>query len=792
MATPDPSPVLARTPFIYRDFRRGGAAPAAGELHIPRSDLGNRCLSQLVLEKGPAALPNGTGPVTVIVVKADPTLDDMLAATLAAVQLDGRPLPAGMRSFVAYATVIRQGLSPGTAVPLERSLAGLYKAIRWKYLDLTDADQGRRFTDDWNRLAAVIFAYAADGLDPFVEFPLPSWLFADDQLFLKGDRNLYLRDKLAGEVWTVTIPDEGAAAQPRPALLLRRPNSRLWKEWARSDPAASRGGWRSEKTLGTDNEPAPAGYHFLAVDEEGTGHWAFSTDPVRRISIHSLRDRLQAEELVRVPDRAAGDSWESLFDDTFVAAPTVGTAIPEADLIRLVKEWAGARTARPRRRLAGGAALAAFGCLILVALLGARRSATAAPPPEPITVRVTQEGKPPRLVRLRPDQQDARSAKADIYCDSFAPTEITLPISVPDPQAVLLNVAVTLPAGQEPLAQPITLTVNGQNIGDVSFAARDPNDKDAHTGPTAEAKLKPVFFHAGENLVQVRLTNDRAEEMRTQVRVTWGDHPNYQPELYLVAVGSGDYQTEGKLPLAVKDAHDLVQTFRSQQGSGPFAKVHTLPGDGALLNPTRDQLLDALRALKRQAPEGAVAWILISGHGAVTAEGRFHLVLAGAPGKPDEQVSWDDVYAEIDEVRCPVIVLLDTCYSGRIHTDVSTLSRLVFGKHAHLGRVLISASSDQADDSAKWGEHSAMCLACLECLSGKYLSSEVAAEPDLGHYAHVRAGRRLVTLEDLRRYLEDRVAKLYELRGGVRTAEIGVHPSPGLKMTRIAVAGGPN
>jgi hypothetical protein len=775
MATPEPSTVLAITPIVYRDVRRAGPVPADGELHVFRSDLGNRCLARLVLEQGPEALPRGAGPVHVIVVKPDPTLDDMLAATIAAVRLDGRPLPIGIRPFVEYATVLRKGLSPGTAVPLERSLAGLYKAIRWMHLDLTDPAQGRRFTEDWNRLAAVILAYAADGLDPFSEFPLPSWLFAEEQLFLTGDRDLYLRDKLAGEAWDVIIPDEGPTAGRRPALLLRRPTSRLWKEWARSDPAASRSGWRPGK-----GEPGPVGYQFLAVDEEGTGNWVFSTNPVHRLSIRSLRDLLQKEEQARSPKRAADDPWVALFDDTLVAAPAAGTAIPETELIRLVKRWANARTVRPRRRLAAGVALATLGCLMLVALLGAHRAVGPAAAATPSLVRVEQEGQPAQYLRFLPEQEGARSAEVDVHVKPGRPFDLEFPLRLRAPQPVLLSVGVTLPEGGPPLNSPITITVNDQSLGEAPVTALGAG---VTTEPTA------AYLHAGENTIRVRLVNDRPEDVRAQVRVTWAEHPHYQPDLYLLAIGTRRYRSQAELPLAEQDATDLVGALRSQEGPGrPFRKVRALPAGQPLLHPTRDQLLEALGALKRQAPEGAVAWVLISGHGVVAPDGRFYLVLAGPDGA-DEKVSWDDVYAQIDQVRCPVVVLLDTCSSGQIHTDVATLSRLAFGKQSHVGRVLISASYDRAHEADEWG-HSALCLACLECLRGEYLFNRAVAQPDLAHYARGGAEDRRVTLEDFRRYLVDRVEKLYEWRGDRQAARIGVNSTPALDMARIAVAGG--
>jgi hypothetical protein len=771
MGTPDSTAVPAGMPFLFRNLRRTDPPPATGECHVAPPHQGDRCLARLVLDRGPEAMPCGAKPITTIVIKADPTLDDMLAATIVAVQIGDKPLPAGLRPFVEYAAVVRQGLSPGTTVPLERSLAGLYKAMRWKHGDLTEADHGRRFADDWNRLAAVVFAHAADGLDPFVEFPLPSWLFGDDQRFLTGDRDLYLRDKLAGETWTVVIPDEGPAAMRRPALLLRRPQSRLWKEWARSDAAAP----RSKSLLATSGSEAAAGFDFLAVDELGSGNWVFSTNPVQRVPIRSLRDLLQKEEEARAPGRAAEDPWVSLFDDTLVAAPHAGTAISETDLLRLVKKWARARPTR-RRTLPRGVPVA-LGGIVLIALLGARW-AGAAPPQEPVVVSVAQEGKPTQYIRVVPDADSARSPKVDAFVEprTEARFEFRLPMKAAQP--VLLRLAVTFPDGGQALGNPVELTVNDQSLGEST----------PMTGGPGRATLEPrsAYLRAGENIVGVRFVNDRAEEVRAQVRVAWDEDPKYRPDLYVLAVGTRRYRSQPELPLAEKDAADMVQALRRQEGAaGPFRKVWVVK-DGPLLNPTREQLLEALAGLKRKATEGSVAWIAISGHGVVSADERFYLVLSGKDGA-DEKVPWDEVYAAIDQVRCPVVVLLDTCSSGEIHTDLGTRARLAFGKHSPSGRVLFSASFGRAHEADDWG-NSALCLAAIECLRGERLYQKVA-RPDLDVYVQSRGDRREVTLENFQRYLKDRVHELYNARGGANPASrVDESHTPALNLATITVA----
>jgi hypothetical protein len=775
MGRPDSTFVPAGMPFLFRDLRRTDPPPPPGELHVVPPAESDRCLARLVLDCGPDMMPSGPGPVTAIVLKADPTLDDMLAGTIAARQLSCRQLPAGLRPFVEYAAVLRQGLSPGTAVPPERSLAGFYKAIRWKHGDVTDPAHGRRFADDWNRLASVIFSLATDGLDPFTEFPLPSWLFADDQRFLTGDRDLYLRDKTAGETWTVVIPDEVTAGDKHSALFLRRPQSRLWKEWARSDPMAP----RSKSLIGKGASDGGTGFDFLAVDEEGTGNWVFSTNPIQRLPIRSLRDLLQKEEEARAAERAAKDPWVSLFDDTLVAAPHAGTTIPEADLLGLVKRWAGARPTR-RRRLPRGVPVALAG-IVLVALLGARW-AGASPPPEPVVVTVTQEGKPTQTFAVS-TEEGTRSRKVDVNIEPGADFFADYPFQLRLAQPVLLHVDVTLPGGGPQLATSIGVRSNDDVMDEIA----------PQPGGEGQVSIAPkaAYWHAGENKVRVRLVNDRQELLRAIVRVRWDDNPGYRPDLYVLAVGTSTY-ARNNLPLSETDARAVVDALDRQSGTGGlFGKVIDVPANGKpLLHPNRDQLLDAIATLKRKAPEGAVAWIYISGHGEVTGSDQFCLELAGENGKV-ERLPWGQVFAAIDGIRCPVIVLLDTCASGTIQSDIETMSRLLL-RHSNGGRALISATfgAERGYESDEW-KHSALCLASLECLTGECHYQKAAGRPALDRDVRVRAGRRLVTLEDFCRYVTDKVGVLNELRGDSTDSRPAVIPSPNFNMTKIPVAARP-
>ncbi len=352
----------------FRRFPAGAdSPPEPGEVYI-RPDLagqrGRRNMALLVLEQGLEALPHGEGDVERVVVSADAsgaTLDDMLAAAFLMRRLKtGRELPPGCRRFAEYAGLVRDGVRPSHAIAPEVSLEGVYLAIRNDAgNDLADPEVGARFLARWSRLADCILRAAEADLDPFKTSPCAEDAeFVRERAFLADDQRVYRQEVRQGERWRVRLP--GDPPREGAGLLLRRPNSRLFKYWSRTDKEA----------------PGGDGYLFMAVDF-GKGSWVFSTDPVHRVPIRSLADVLQAAEAVKDGERAARDPWfdGKPFDHTLVAAPKAGTLLSEREVLRLVKRWAGVPGGWTRRRvLAAGAGAAAAAVLAPFAVLHLARS----------------------------------------------------------------------------------------------------------------------------------------------------------------------------------------------------------------------------------------------------------------------------------------------------------------------------------------------------------------------------------------------------------------------------------
>ena len=306
------------------------AQPPAGELifrlrHHTATPV--RAMAEYVLKQGVSAFPQGAAPIAKIVAPFDPTLDDMLAVEFAQRILAGEKLPDGAKSFARYATLAREGLKPGE-VPLESSLEGIFLAMRNNAgEDLSQPAAGAKFASDWARLAERIMTAAKTNVDPFTQpFLAEGPEFARERSFVRHDHEVFRQDVERGQKWSVQIP---GGAQNSFGLLLHQPKSLLFKYWCR-DPQ-----W------GQDGKP----YLFLAVDW-GDGQWVFSTDPVQKLSLLGLHEKLQAAEVTADAGRAKADPWfdGAAFGHSLVAAPKQGTKLAEKDVLRIVREWAHAKT----------------------------------------------------------------------------------------------------------------------------------------------------------------------------------------------------------------------------------------------------------------------------------------------------------------------------------------------------------------------------------------------------------------------------------------------------------------
>jgi hypothetical protein len=104
-----------------------------------------------------------------LIVKAKPTLDEMLAAAFVRELVAGRSLPSGAEAFARYVGAVREGLMSGD-LPLFQSIEGMFMAIRTDGIDgeLT-GPAGQRFATAWQQMKTFLLGAAAEGRDPVSE-----------------------------------------------------------------------------------------------------------------------------------------------------------------------------------------------------------------------------------------------------------------------------------------------------------------------------------------------------------------------------------------------------------------------------------------------------------------------------------------------------------------------------------------------------------------------------------------------------------------------------------------------
>jgi hypothetical protein len=74
--------------------------------------------------------------------------------------------------------------------------------------------------------------------------------------------------------------------------------------------------------------------------------WVISTDPVQRLGIRELAEKLEAAEISAAGSNAQSDPWfdGAPFYHTLVAAPKSGTKLSHAQVLTIIKKWAKARS----------------------------------------------------------------------------------------------------------------------------------------------------------------------------------------------------------------------------------------------------------------------------------------------------------------------------------------------------------------------------------------------------------------------------------------------------------------
>jgi uncharacterized caspase-like protein len=799
-----------QTTVTFRRFQDADR-PGEGEVwlrHVPQvstpAGVGKvHGLADLVLKGGLGALEKGPGDVARIVVQHDPTFDDMLAATVADHLLTGRPLPPGLRAFTAYAGLIRQGFQPGE-LPLQESLEGIYLALRRENEgDLTQAEPAGRFVASWARMEARILEAAGKEQDPRKSPLFEDLEFAAERAVLNEDRDVYRQDVLRGERWVVRVPNGPPEAS---GLMLRGPRSRLWKSWTRRDPEAPVGG----------------GYLFLALLDPDWG-WSFSTPPAQGIQLRELHARLQEAEGRKTPAGTTPAAWfdGQRFSYTLVGAPKAGTRLSDEEVLAVVRAWTSARrvsdkkasgeqggggggTGRPRWAAAVLAVLA-LPVLVGLGVWGVQKfkddggqvavkdggDHRDGPTTKPVVVELPPAKKDHRVRevslsggRMRSGGQEAVHAPpAAVFAverDMNLPPGEVCTFEVKEGNEFTQGRAVRLGIQvfpQEEQSAPLPVALEAIEVNGDSISLRDV--RTIRGAESIKVERLPITVRARENTLRIRLKNQGTAPLPITAAVSWSDDPK-AVTLHVLAVGVSVYKDpELRLNSADKDAVDLARALQ-MFGKDLFSKVviHGVNGtEAALTNAeaTRENVINALHALKGQVQEHDLLVVVFSGHGARAEDGNYYFLPHdyNPKGALDATaVSWDVIKKPLEAMRCRVVVVLDTCHSGAAgmrggpdlqpDLDAAVQKALSQLASARRGIILLAAClGDQKTPDDFWG-HGVLSLALLEGVQEKLLAPKDAGTPQLPRERH--PNNPVITLEDLQEYASARVRNLVKLK----------------------------
>lgn len=173
----------------------------------------------------------------------------------------------------------------------------------------------------------------------------------------------------------------------------------------------------------------------------------------------------------------------------------------------------------------------------------------------------------------------------------------------------------------------------------------------------------------GLNKIQIACQNSNGYESLIQTFYVEKEGPLPTRDLYLVTIGTSDYQDDRyDLNYPVKDANDLATLF-SQNTSGIYNKIitQTLTNEAV----TNKNVLE-LKSFLSQAKANDVVVVFVAGHGVLDANfdyyfGTFNIDF-NAPEKAG--LAYEKLEQIIDGINAnKKILIMDTCHSGEVDKE---------------------------------------------------------------------------------------------------------------------------
>jgi len=188
------------------------------------------------------------------------------------------------------------------------------------------------------------------------------------------------------------------------------------------------------------------------------------------------------------------------------------------------------------------------------------------------------------------------------------------------------------------------------------------------TSPGFVRRNITVPLSNGDNRIEVSVVNNQAvESVRENLRVTC-KAPGVKPDLYIVAIGSGQFQQKDfNLKYPVKDAKDVTDLFHSR--SDHFGRINTLLLQDVQVTRAGVQKLKA--QLLQSKPDD---WVILfyAGHGIRDNQYKYFLSTYNTDfAKPQAAaLPYEELEGILDSIPARnKVLLLDACNSGELDRE---------------------------------------------------------------------------------------------------------------------------
>jgi hypothetical protein len=270
-----------------------------------------------------------------------------------------------------------------------------------------------------------------------------------------------------------------------------------------------------------------------------------------------------------------------------------------------------------------------------------------------------------------------------------------------------------------------------------------------------------------ETKVTVHLKNETKVEAKLNVQLHW--HSNkHTINLHVMTVGVSVYANPSgfsNLAAPCEDAAKLRDAFLDLKGK-LFDRVEApvpLCNQDASHKGIIRGLSKFVAQVRQDRSRAKLAVVFLAGHGA-SVDDRYFVFVPHDYDRDDDStyLYYDEVKFRLERLGCPVLLILDSCYSGRAVMQLAARGEPEeYETHYPVSGGIMVLAASQPDQLAREGNRGLLTQAILEVLSG-------TARNVPGDEAE-----KAISLKDLEGYVLRRVAELARKGGAKQRPMLG-------------------